>query len=175
MQDDLTNRIVATVADSAGVLVRSMAASIRDRACGGVVARRARRSAISPTSRPFEPTNTRLSERRFERALETQPSHALAWACLASLYEHEHSLELNPLPDAAIAGADGSRALGRTRPHVSAGCGAQIAMRCHFDRDLNGLRMAAERTIQLNPLSTAAAYMGSLLGYCRRLGSRDVV
>ena len=32
VQDDLTNRIVATVADSAGVLVRSMAGSIRERA-----------------------------------------------------------------------------------------------------------------------------------------------
>ena len=31
VQDDLTNRMVATVADSAGVLVRSMAGSIRDR------------------------------------------------------------------------------------------------------------------------------------------------
>ena len=35
----------------------------------------------------------------FERALEQKPANARGWACLAELYEHEYSMDLNPLPD----------------------------------------------------------------------------
>jgi TolB-like protein/Tfp pilus assembly protein PilF len=165
VQDDLTNRIVATVADSAGVLVRSMAASIRERKADelSLDALVLRYYAYLDTIRPDEHATLRAA---LERGLETQASHALAWACLAGLYEHEHSLELNVRPDTDAQSR--ARTAARRSVELDPTCQEgwrQIAVRCHFERDLSGLRVAAEQTIQLNPLSTTAAYMGLLFGY----------
>jgi TolB-like protein/Tfp pilus assembly protein PilF len=161
LQDDLTNRIVATIADSTGVLVRSMAATLRDKATNDLSLDELvlRYFAYGQTIRADEHASLRDA---FERALEAEPSHALAWGCLASLYEHEHAAGLNPKPD------PGSRARKAAERSVEIDVTCQqgwrqLAQRCHFERDLNGLRMAAEQTIQLNPLSGAAAYMGLLL------------
>ena len=106
----------------------------------------------------------RLLRQAFERALDAQPSHALAWACLAGLYEHEHSLEFNPQPEAQSR----ARRAAERSVELDSMCQQgwrQMAVRCYFDRDLNGLRVAVEQTIQLNPLSSDAAYMGFLLGF----------
>ena len=161
VQDELTNRIVASVADSTGVLVGSMAAALRDRRMEELTLDELvlRYYAYTNTLRVDEHASLRGA---FERALEAQPTHADGWACLASLYDHEQSLNLNPLPDSATrARMAADRSVGLD-PSCQQGW-RQLAIRCHFDRDLAGLRMAAERTIELNPLSTAAAYMGTLL------------
>jgi serine/threonine protein kinase len=161
VQDDLTNRIVATVADTTGVLVGSMAAALRDRRIDELTLDELvlRYYAYTHTLRADEHASLRVA---FERALEAQPTHAHGWACLASLYDHEQSLDQNPLPDAlARARMAADRSVGLD-PSCQQGW-RQLAIRSHFDRDLAGLRMAAERTIELNPLSTAAAYMGTLL------------
>ena len=163
VQDDLTNRIVATVADSGGVLVRAMASSIRDRAAEALSLDELvlRYFGYLQTVRSDEHAALRTA---FEQQLATQPSHALAWACLAGLYEHEHSQQLNPQSDPHSRARRAAQRSVELDPTCQQGW-RQIAMRCHFERDLNGLRVAAEQTIQLNPLSTAAAYMGLLLGY----------
>jgi TolB-like protein len=161
IQDELTSRIVATVADSTGVLVAYMAAALRDRQFEELTLDELvlRYYAYTNTLRADEHASLRGA---FERALEAQPTHAHGWACLASLYDHEQSLNLNPLPDAATrARVAADRSVGLD-PSCQQGW-RQLAIRSHFDRDLAGLRMAAERTIELNPLSTAAAYMGTLL------------
>ena len=163
VQDDLTNRIVATIADSAGVLVRSMASSLRDKATKDLSLDELvlRYFAYMQSIRADEHAVLRQG---FENALEAQPSHALAWGCLAGLYEHEHSAGLNPLPD------PGSRARKAAERSVELDVMCQqgwrqLAQRCHFERDMNGLRMAADQTIELNPVSTAAAYAAMLLAY----------
>ena len=161
IQDDLTNRIVATVADSTGVLIRSMAGALRDRPMQTLTVDElvVRYYGYGQTIRGDEHASLRTA---FERELEAHPTHALGWACLSTLYEHEQSLDLNPLPDAATRAR---RAAERSveLDHTCQLGWRQLAMRSHFERDLAGLRMAAERTIQLNPLSTPAAFMGTLL------------
>ena len=98
----------------------------------------------------------------FEQGLETQPSHALRAS--GGALRARTSLDLNPRPDAASRARTAAQRSVELDPTCQQGW-RQIAVRCHFERDVNGLRMAAERTMQLNPLSAAAAYMGSLLGY----------
>src|SRR6185369_5944309 len=93
---------------------------------------------------------------------EAEPYHALAWACLAGLYEHEHSAGLSPRPDPESRARRAAERSIELDPTCQQGW-RQLAQRCHFERDLNGLRLAAEQTIQLNPLSSSAAYMGLLL------------
>ncbi len=161
IQDELTNRIVATIADSTGVLVGSMAAPLRDRQVEELTLDELvlRYYAYTNTLRADEHASLRAA---FERALEAHPTHANGWASLASLYDHEQSLNLNPLPDAATrARMAADRSVGLD-PSCQLGW-RQLAIRSHFDRDLAGLRKAADRTIELNPLSSAAAYMGTLL------------
>jgi TolB-like protein/Tfp pilus assembly protein PilF len=161
LQDDLTNRIVSIIADAAGVLVRSMAGSLRDKATKDLSLDELvlRHFAYYQTIRPDDHASLRAA---FESALEAQPSHALAWACLAELYEYEHSAVLNPLPDPESRARKAAERSIELDPTCQQGW-RQIAQRCHFERDPNGLRMAAEQTIQLNPLSNSAAYMGLLL------------
>ena len=47
----------------------------------------------------FDPREHARLRETFERALEREPRAAEGWACLALLYEHEHSFGFNPLPD----------------------------------------------------------------------------
>jgi len=79
---------------------------------------------------------------------------AEAWATLAAVVSHEHLLGFNPRPDT----------LGRTRRAANraiefdAAChrGWLILACAHFiDRDLTGLRMAADRVVAINPVDTA--------------------
>lgn len=161
VQDDLTNRIVATVADSSGVLVRSLAGSVRDRATDRLSLDELvlRYFAYQQNLRADEHASLRAA---FENALEAEPYHALAWGCLAGLYEHEHSAGLSPRPDPQSRARKAAERSIELDPTCQQGW-RQLATRCHFERDLNGLRMAAEQTIQLNPLSGSAAYAGLLL------------
>jgi TolB-like protein/Tfp pilus assembly protein PilF len=146
------------MADSTGVLMRSMAASIRDQATENLTLDElvVRYYAYLQTLRRDEHAALRAA---FEKALEAQPSHALGWACLAGLYEHEHSLEFNPLPDPQSR----ARRAAERSIEIDSLCQLgwkQMALRCLFERDPNSLRVAAEQTIQLNPLSGDATYMG---------------
>ena len=163
LQDDLTSRVVATVAASDGLLVRSMASVLRERPVDEL-------TLDEIVLRYFGFTqNFRADEHRrlragFERALEANPYHALAWGCLADLYELEHIWDLNLQPDSqarARAAADRSIDID---PASQFGW-RQIAVRHHAERDLQGLRMAAERTISINPLSTLASFVAMLLAY----------
>ena len=163
LQDDLTNRIVATVADSDGVLVRSMAGTVRDRPIEELTLDEIvlRYFAFIQNFRPDEHLRLRTG---FERALEAEPQHALAWGCLSDIYNIEPVMGFNPLPDPrARAWAAAERSI-EIEPTCQFGW-RQIALRNHDDRDLHGLRMAAERTIQLNPLSTSAPFVAMLLAY----------
>jgi TolB-like protein/Flp pilus assembly protein TadD len=161
IQDDLTSRIVATVADANGVLARSMASTLRDRAAEDLSLDELvlRYFAWSQNFRADEHAFLRAA---FEQQLEKEPSHALAWACLAGLYEQEHASGLNPLPQPASRARKAAERSVELDPTCQQGW-RQLAMRCQFERDMNGLRAAAEQTIQLNPLSSAAAYMALLL------------
>jgi adenylate cyclase len=163
VQDDLTSRIVATIADATGVLVRSMAASIRDRATEDLTLDELvlRYYSYLQTLRREEQASLRAA---FEQALEAEPSHALGWACLAGLYEHEHALGFNPLPDPPSR----ARRASERSVEIDSLCQQgwrQVAARCFFERDANSLRVAAEQTIQLNPLSGDASYMGLLFAF----------
>ena len=95
VQDDLTDHIVTTVADGYGVLVRSMAAPTRDRKVEELSASELvlRHYAFMQQVNPQEHAVLRAG---LERALEREPNHATAWACLSSLYQLEYFDQFNP-------------------------------------------------------------------------------
>src|SRR5262249_3421985 len=98
LQDDLASRIVATVGDSDGVLVRSMAGTVRPRPIETLTLDELvlRYFGFIENFRADEHLRLRGG---FERALEADPQHALAWGCLSDLYYSEHVFGFNPLPN----------------------------------------------------------------------------
>ena len=86
LQDDLAGRVIATVGDGNSVLTRSLAASVNDRNLDELSVDELviRFRGYTPT---FNPDEHRRLRQAFERALETEPRHAMGWSCLAFLYE----------------------------------------------------------------------------------------
>jgi TolB-like protein/Flp pilus assembly protein TadD len=164
LQDDLTSRIVSTVADAGGVLVRSMAAGLKERPVETLSVDElvVRFLAYLQSFRPEEHARLRAA---FEAGLGHERGHALGWACLADLYEHEHEQGFNPLPDAAPRAAQAAARSVEIDPSCQAGWLA-IAQRHFHERDASSLRLAAERVIALNPLNaTLLAEIGMMLTY----------
>ena len=162
VQDDLTDRVVATVADSNGVLVRSMAASVEEKpddqlTTSDWVLRQFRyRQRLTPQE------HGRLRD-GLEQFGEREPRHAEVWACLAQIYLDEFVFGFNRRPDAldrALAAARRSVDLQRTFQYAN-----QILAQVHFfRRDIPAFRTAAEQAMALNPRDTdTLAMMGLML------------
>jgi hypothetical protein len=94
-RNDLTDHIVTSVADGYGVLVRSMAAPTRDRKVEELSASELvlRHYAFMQQVNPREHALLRAG---LERALQREPNHATAWACLSNLYQLEYFDRFNP-------------------------------------------------------------------------------
>jgi len=162
VQDDITDHVVATVADIYGVLVRSMAASVEEKlddeltAADWVLRYCGYRQRLTPEE------HARLLN-GLERFAEREPKHAAVWACLSQLYSDEFRFRFNRRPDAldrALAAARRSVDLDRTCQH-----GHQNLAQVHFfRRDVPAFRTAAEKAMALNPRNTdALAEMGLML------------
>jgi tetratricopeptide (TPR) repeat protein len=166
VQDDITDRVVATVADPYGVLVRSMAAAIRDRPFAALTASQLvlRFFAYWHQIRPVEHAALRLA---LEQRLEHEPAHADAWACLARLYSHEHSHHLNPLPGSPERALAAARRAVEIDPTCQMGWESLADAAC-LAHDHGTFRSAAERAMSLNPRNTntvaSVAVMFALTG-----------
>jgi TolB-like protein/Tfp pilus assembly protein PilF len=113
----------------------------------------------------FRPDEHHRLRSAFERALVGEPNSAQGWACLAMLYEQEYSQRLNPLPDPHRRSAEAAERSIEADPTCQAGWRALVSLH-FFERDLNGLRVAAERVVALNPLNTTSmSYVGMMLAY----------
>jgi TolB-like protein/Flp pilus assembly protein TadD/predicted Ser/Thr protein kinase len=163
-QDELTDRIVATVADPFGVLTRSLAAQVKARATDAPTAHEAvlLTFAYWQQVRPDEQAGVRAA---LEQALEREPDHAEALACLARLHVDEHRFNFNPPRDALDS------ALRTAQRAVELDATSQLAYRslaeAHYYRfELSAFRLAADRALALNPRDTANVHwMGMLIAY----------
>ncbi len=164
LQDALTGRIVATVADVNGVVTRTLAAGIDE---------------DSPeTLTPYEAVlrwslnRTRVSELdhlqtrvALERAVKLEPGYADAWACLAHTYLEEFISAYNVQPgslDRALAAAQRAVDLDPANSLTQ----YSLAVVQYFRQDLGAFRAGTERVIEINPLDTnAIAMLAILMGY----------
>ena len=164
LQDDITDRVVATVADPYGILVRSMALAVRDRQIEELSARELTLRCVAYWHhiRPDEHARLRTA---LERTLEREPAHAEARACLSRLYSQEHEFRLNPLPGSVERAREAARRAVDADPTCQAGWEA-LAEASYFARDLGAFRNAAERAMALNPRNTSTlAFMGVLISH----------
>jgi serine/threonine protein kinase/tetratricopeptide (TPR) repeat protein len=162
IQDDVTDRVVATVADAHGVLVRAMALAIRDTPAGELHSRdlTLRYWGYHQHHRPEEHAILRAA---FESVVGRQPDAADAWASLAHLYVHEHGFGFNPQADPL------GRAERAARRATDIDAASQLAWDAlattyFFKHDREGFLHALDRAISINPRNTdTAAWMATLL------------
>ena len=154
VQDDVAGRIVATVADSYGVLVHSMRAAIRKKDDADLTPVEwqfqyfAYREQITPSAHA-------ALKSRLLRVAERNDGQSDLWACLAQIYIDEYAFGFQG--DATSL----DRALAAGRRGVELDRANQFALvalaQVHFFRqDLAAFAPAAERGMALNPLNTDA-------------------
>jgi len=164
VQDEITDRVVATVADPYGVLVRAMAVAVRDRPVEELSAKELalRFCAYWHQIRPDEHARLRTA---LEGTVEGEPTNAEAWACLSRLYSNEHGFRLNPLPESVERARRAARRAVEIDPTCQLAWEA-LAEASYFARDLGTFRNAAERAMELNPRNTSTmALMGVLISH----------
>jgi TolB-like protein/Tfp pilus assembly protein PilF len=161
VQDDVTDRVVATVADTSGALVRSMAAGVEEKPDAELTAFDCvlRHCRYQQRGTPQEHARVREG---LERFVEREPGHAEVWACLARLYVHEFAFGFNPRPEPlerALRAAQRAVDLDPTGQHAR----NVIAQVFFFRRNVRDFRTAAEHAIALNPRDTdTLGVMGNL-------------
>jgi TolB-like protein/Tfp pilus assembly protein PilF len=154
VQDDVAARIVATVADSYGVLVHAIRSAARQRDDIDLTPVEwqfqyfAYREQITPSA--YAELKSRL-----ERAVERDGRQSDLWACLAQIFVDEYAFGFGTDPAAL------DRALAAARRAVELDRANQFALvalaQTHFFRqDLAAFGPAAERAMALNPLNTDA-------------------
>jgi non-specific serine/threonine protein kinase len=162
VQDDVSGRIVATVADSYGVLTRAMSVVARSKEVTSPYEAVLRGLGYWQLGTPEEHAHVREG---LEKAVEHTPEYADAWGSLALMYIEEHKHGFNARPDpfgraqAAIRRALALDAANQFAYHA-------LAQASFFQHDLSAFGPAAERAIALNPLDGGTvAYMGILIAY----------
>jgi len=113
----------------------------------------------------FDPAEHAALRDRFTVALEREPGHADGWACLSSLFEHEYSHGLNPLPHSLDRARTAAERATTLNP-VSQEAWRATASVAFFTRDAGTVHAATEKAIAINPLNTATvASCGMLLAH----------
>lgn len=164
LQDELVPRIVATVADTRGVLAQTMSEALRSRAPDQLSPYEALLRSFAYFQR-IDPEEHALVRAALERAVEQAPSHANAWAILSILYREEYTHGFNLLPDPLGRAFAAARRAIEIAPSNHYGYHA-LASVLFFRQERQGFQNAAERAITLNPMDGFTfAYMGSLFAY----------
>src|ERR1039458_7692463 len=153
-QDDLAARIVATVADSYGVLVHSITAGRRRKDDVDRTPVEWQFQYFAYREQITRVTHAELRS-RLERVVEQDDRRSDLWACLAQIYLDEYAFGFRA--DATSL----DRALAAARRAVEFDRANQFALvalaQVHFfRRDLAAFGPAAERAMALNPLNTDA-------------------
>src|SRR5450755_3822899 len=164
VQDDLTDHIVTTVADGYGVLVRSMAAPTRDRKVEELSASELvlRHYAFMQQVDPQEHAVLRAG---LEQALEREPNHAAAWACLSNLYHLEYFDRFNPREKPLERAREAAWRAVKIDPACQMGW-KQLASVHFFTRDFTAFRENAERAMSLNPRDgTTCAFLAIMIAF----------
>lgn len=164
LQDELTPRIVSTVADQYGALVHSMSESLRGRSAGQYSAHEALLRAFGYLER-VTPEEHREVREILEAALESSPDHSGCQAMLSLIYQAEYSQGYNMRPDPL------GRSLAVARKAVAASPTNSLAhygLACtlFFQKDFLAFRPAAERSLALNRMdASTTAFLGLLIAY----------
>ena len=164
LQDELVPRIVATVADTRGVLCHTMSEALRNKAPDQLSPYEAVLRSFAYLQR-VEAAEHALARAALERAVEQAPANADAWALLSILYREEYTHNFNVLPDPLGRSFAAARRAIELAPsnHYAHHALASVLF---FRKERQASRSAAERAISLNPMDGFNfAYMASMIAY----------
>jgi TolB-like protein len=166
VQDEITDRVAATVADNFGVLVRSMITNLEGKSDDELSANEHVLRFFSHYMKLTPESHLKIRD-ELENATKKIPRHAELWACLSIVYHQEYSFGFNELPqalDRSLMAAQRAVEINRTS---QLGYEA-LAMANFLRRDLAAFRPAADRAMSLNTRnSNTFAYLGLLLVFSR--------
>jgi TolB-like protein/Tfp pilus assembly protein PilF len=161
VQDDVTDRAVATVADVQGVLLRTMSKAVSGRPIDELDPAELRLRYWS-YHRQHAPAEHGLLRDTFERFAERQPAFAPVWAGLAHLYLHEYGFGFNPRPDPLERARHAvSRAL--ELDGINQHAWEALAVSHFFAHDRDAFVDAVERMLALNPRNASAMAHAGIL------------
>jgi len=168
VQDDVTDRVVATVADVHGVLLRSASAGVRGIPIEQLTPEELRLRYWS-YHRQHAPIEHGLLRDHFERLVEAQPALSPFWSVLAHLCLHEYGFGFNarpePLPRARHA-VNRALELDSLNQHAW----EALAFTLFFEQDREGFAHAVDRVLALNPRNAnATALLGILFVHAGEL------
>jgi TolB-like protein len=162
--DDVVPQIVSTIADTYGVLPRSMSEMLRTRD----PARLSPYEAVLRSFAHFQRVSAQEhapARAALERAVKQAPNYPDAWAMLSLIYKEEYTHRFNLLPDPL------GRALAAAQRAVEAAPSNHLASHAlasveFFRTELDAFRIASERAVALNPMDGfTLAYLGFLTAY----------
>ncbi len=164
LQDDLAPRIVSTIADSHGVLTRSMSNAVRSRNPEELSPYEAVLRSFGYSERG---TGEELAAARsgLESAVRKAPAYGDAWAMLALLCVQDYAQGFELQADSLTGGLAAARRAVETAPtnHLAH---SALAQALFFTRELEGFRNAVERAVALNSMDgDCIAFLGELLTY----------
>lgn len=164
MQDELTDRVVGTVADGAGVLARAMATAIRGRPVEELTADEWFFRAFAHMQQ-LQPEEHAILRDGMEGVTARQPELADTWGWLSMLYLQEFQHQLNPQPDSLARSLDAAQRCVNLDPASQLGR-VHLASVYFHQRDLGAFRPAAERAIALNQRDTHfVGVMGMMIAF----------
>lgn len=164
LQDEITDTIVATVADPYGVVARTLAAPTADKPPETLTPYEAVLRWIIYQQR-ISPKDHEITRTALERAVRLKPDYTDARACLANIYLQEYMHGFNLKPDSLDRALKEAQRAVNENP-ASGLANYSLAQVYYFRQDLGAFHAAAERTLELNPRdSNAMAMLGILMGY----------
>ena len=163
-QDDVVPRIVSTIADTHGVLPRSMGDALRARDSASL----SPYEAVLRSFAHFQRVNAEEhapSRDALERAVEEVPGYSDGWAMLSLIYKEEFTHGFNVRPDPLRRTIEAAQRAVEAAPSNHLAHHALAAAQ-FFRKDILAFRIAAQRAIDLNPMDGfTVAYLGFLIAY----------
>ena len=162
--DDVVPRIVSTVADMHGVLLRTMSEALRGKTPESLTPYEAVLRSFGYVVH-LSAEEHAMVRKCLEVAVERAPASADVLAMLSFMYAEEYKQVFNVLPESL------ERALNAARRSVDAAPSSSLsyhmlAQAFFFRREVEAFRNAAERAIALNPMDAYnVAFMAILLAY----------
>jgi serine/threonine-protein kinase len=164
LQDDLVPVIVSSVADAHGALPHTLSESLRSKDPRQLTPYEAvlRSFGYGYRMTPEEHATVRAC---LEWAVEQAPGYADAWGMLSLMYTEEYSNGFNPRPDPLGRALQAARRAADAAPSNGLAYGA-LARALFFRKEFQAFRVAADRTIELNPFNgPTLAAMGAMIAY----------
>jgi TolB-like protein/cytochrome c-type biogenesis protein CcmH/NrfG len=164
LQEELVPRIVATIADTRGVLPHSMSEALRGKPPDQLTPYEALLRSFAYFQR-IAPEEHAMARTALERAVEQAPGNADAWAILSILYREEYTQGYNLLPEPLERAFRAAQRAIELAPSNHYGYHA-LASVMFLRGERQTFKSVAERALTLNPMDGfTLAYMGIVFAY----------